>query len=379
MRLGGLRAEADELALTDATDIVIAADAGRVLRRAACDLQDYLAVSMGVAARLRPVENLREAMSEGRGNIVLATRHGLEADLREGNAPRGWRIDCDANVLVTGYDECGAMQGSFRLEDAMNMRRAPFVKKGTIAGGPLFSPRMVHSGYGLDDYPTAHIAAIAHAGMDAILVFVKGVDTTPRGYLDFNELCWRAAEYGVDVYAYSYLKSELHPDDPGAAAFYDRVYGSDLQKLPLLQGHRAGGRIGRVPVQGRADHGNLVPHPHRGRSARRQAQPRVVAVPRLSPVARHREEVRPTVSARRRHRVLDLQLGIRGRGGKDRAHRQPAHGHLAPGDLRDVRKAPDRSGDEHVRRLHAELRGTGGILPERGEGREKEGHPARTP
>ena len=81
-----------------------------------------------------------------------------------------------------------------------------------------------------------HIAAIAHAGMDAILVFVKGVDTTPAGYQDFNELCWRAAEYGVDVYAYSYLTSEVHPDDPDAAAYYDRGYRPVFRSCPAFRG-----------------------------------------------------------------------------------------------------------------------------------------------
>ena len=118
----------------------------------------------------------------------------------------------------------------------MNLRKAPFLEQKTHACRPLFSPRMVHSGYGLDQYPDAHIAAIAHAGMDAILVFVKGVDETPFGYLDFNELCYRAAAYAVDVYVYSYLTSALHPDDPGAAAYYERVYGAVFAACPGFRG-----------------------------------------------------------------------------------------------------------------------------------------------
>ena len=77
----------------------------------------------------------------------------------------------------------------------MNLKRAPIVKKREETRKPLFSPRMIHSGYGLDNFPDAHLNAIAHAGMDAILVFVKDVDTTPHGYLDFNELVYRAAAW----------------------------------------------------------------------------------------------------------------------------------------------------------------------------------------
>jgi hypothetical protein len=235
-RLSGARPGSDELVLSDETEIVVPANAGRVIERAARDMQDYLAVSMGLDSRIRRETDLRRAAASGQGKIVFGTRADTGAELMEGDAPRGYRIDCDSNVLVTGRDEAGAMQGGFALEEAMSMRRAPFLKKGTVARRPLFSPRMVHSGYGLDNYPDAHIAAIAHSGMDAILVFVKGPDATPFGYMDFNELCRRAAEWGVDVYVYSYLKSTLHPDDPGGEAYYDRVYGSVFASCPGFKG-----------------------------------------------------------------------------------------------------------------------------------------------
>lgn len=225
-----------ECALTGESRIVVPAGAGRVLLRAALDMQDYLFVSMGLSVRIEVADDPEEMLSSSSGYLLLTTRAQSGVDLLDGDAPRGYRIDCGENIVVTGYDEAGAMQGGFRLEELMNLRGAPYVPRGTVARRPLFSPRMVHSGYGLDQFPDAHIAAIAHAGMDAILVFVKGVDTTPAGYQDFNELCWRAAEYGVDVYAYSYLTSEVHPDDPGAAAYYDRVYGSVFRSCPAFRG-----------------------------------------------------------------------------------------------------------------------------------------------
>jgi hypothetical protein len=226
----------DELALPNETDILIPVDAGRVLLRAARDMQEYLSVSLGICARVLMVEDVSLALPQRRGCIAFTVKRWSQVDLMEGDVPNGYRIDCADNVVITGYDERGAMRGGFYLEDVMNMRQGPYVPRGMVSRHPLFSPRMVHSGYGLDNYPDQHIAAIAHAGMDAILVFVKSVDTTPYGYLDFNELCWRAAEYGVDVYAYSYLKSDMHPDDPEAAAYYDKLYGSIFQCCPAFKG-----------------------------------------------------------------------------------------------------------------------------------------------
>ncbi|HBP38648.1 MAG TPA: hypothetical protein DD640_07900 [Clostridiales bacterium] len=232
-----LMPEPGECCLDGKTEIVMPADADRVLRRAALDLQDYLAVSMGIGVRVRLTDNISAAVSVGSGNIVLATRaHLPERILPDGNGPRGFSIDAGANVVITGFDSAGAMQGGFFLEDLMNIRQVPFLKRGTLARRPKFSPRMVHSGFGLDQYPDEHLAAIAHAGMDAILVFVKGTDIAASGYLDFNDLCWRAAQYGLDVYAYSYLVSDMHPDDPGAPDYYDRIYGSVFAACPALRG-----------------------------------------------------------------------------------------------------------------------------------------------
>ena len=88
--------------------------------------------------------------------------------------PGAYRIEVLAGrVVLTGYDARGCMQACFQLEDRMSRIRAPHLAPGTTDFAPVFSPRMVHSGYGLDQFPDAHLSAIAHAGMDAILVFVK--------------------------------------------------------------------------------------------------------------------------------------------------------------------------------------------------------------
>lgn len=231
--------QSNEVMVDDNWDIVIPDNADRVMLNAAKDLQDYLFTSMGVSVRLNKVSNniLKNELECNGKKIILVTKElimGLGKDL---DTPRSYRFICsDDKIILCGYDERGTAQACYYLEDLMNLKCAPIVKKDDACRKPLFSPRMVHSGYGLDMFPNAHLNAIAHAGMDAILVFTKDVDTTPHGYLDFNELIYRAAGYGIEVYAYSYLKSLKHPDDADAYSYYESTYGKVFEKCPGLKG-----------------------------------------------------------------------------------------------------------------------------------------------
>ena len=108
----------------------------------------------------------------------------------------------------------------------MTLREGPFLRAQDVTREPLFGPRMTHSGWALDEFPDAHLNAIAHAGMDAILVFVSGVDRTPDQfthhqaqpyggrYLDVNDLVDRAERFGLDVYFYAYFRG-MSPPAPG--------------------------------------------------------------------------------------------------------------------------------------------------------------------
>lgn len=214
-----LTAGADELEIKNGCCVVLPKDCGEVLITAAQDFQDYLFTSMEVSASLS-----YNACAEA---ITLKIAPENEED---------YIITVDDAITVTGKNERGLAQGLYCLEDKMNVRKAPYIKKEEMKHRFLFSPRMVHSGYGLDQYPNEHLSAIAHAGMDAILVFVKGVNQTPCGFVDFNELIARAAKYGIDVYAYSYLKSQMHPADEGAEEFYDGLYGKLFEACPGFKG-----------------------------------------------------------------------------------------------------------------------------------------------
>jgi hypothetical protein len=234
----------DDVLVEEGWRILVPQEDSPVLRAAAQDLQDYFLTSMGVSVLLCPVANLASAAASGERCIVLGTQTslpGIGADL---STPRSYRLLCEpGRIVVCGVDERGAAQGGYYLEDRMNLREAPLLARQDVTREPLFSPRMVHSGWGLDAYPDAHLNAMAHAGLDAILLFVGNaqearpfLDRTPKGYQDFNDLIDRAARYGLDVYAYSYLHSEVHPDDPQAEAYYEGTYGALFAHCPRFKG-----------------------------------------------------------------------------------------------------------------------------------------------
>lgn len=212
--------------LMDGCVISIPENSGIVVLTAARDLVDFLLDSMHISARI--CKGL-----DARAQIILLEE---AKDLEEANGYKGYRIDVVDSIQISAYDERGAAQAFYRLEDMMGFAKGPFVDKGTIKSRPLFTPRMVHSGYGLDWYPDSHLAQIAHEGRDAILIFVKDLHVTPYGYLDFNDLIRRAEKYGIDVYAYSYMACTKHTDESDAEEFYEETFGKLFQNCPKMKG-----------------------------------------------------------------------------------------------------------------------------------------------
>ncbi|MBR1969284.1 MAG: hypothetical protein IKA17_02900 [Clostridia bacterium] len=221
---------ANELVLTNNVKICIENNLSDVINLAAKDFTDYLFTSMNIAAQIDANGCTYEA---GTINVRIA-KDG--EDLGEGNGYMGSKIIVGDNVTIIAFDERGAAQALYYLEDLMSIRKAPYLEKGTNSRRTMYSPRMIHSGYGIDWFPNEHLAAIAHAGMDAILVFVKDVNVTTTGYMDMNELIHRASKYGIDVYCYSYMKSLRHPDDPDAEEFYEGTYGNVFRNCPGFKG-----------------------------------------------------------------------------------------------------------------------------------------------
>ncbi len=219
-----------ETVIDSAWTIAVRKDAPEMIRKAACDLQDYLFVSMGVSVRIEtpPV------MAEKPKSILLTLKDdfpGAPADVpvKQGS----FFFACgEDSVLVCAAGERGVLYGAIHIEDRMNLREAPYLAKCAYARTPLARMRSVHSGSGIDDFPDWQLDAILHAGFNAIDVFVKDIDTTTRGYCNINELIDRAAGYGIDVVLYNYIRCYKHPDDPDAEAFFDSIYGNLARYYP---------------------------------------------------------------------------------------------------------------------------------------------------
>ena len=218
-----LKAAADEFVFRDGASVAVPKGADEVLFTAAGDFTDYLNVSMGVSARVA---------KGGDGTVEIE----LDPALRE----REYKIEVDDDEIeIKACDSRAAAQALYHLEDLMNLRRAPYLKMGKETRRSKFSPRMTHSGWGVDMFPEGHLRQMAHAGMDAILVFVKDVHLTQRAgrqYQDVNALIRRAKKYGLDTYLYSYVVAWVHPDDPNAKQVFDSTYGRVAEAFPGAKG-----------------------------------------------------------------------------------------------------------------------------------------------
>ena len=231
-----IEAAKNELAVENGWEILIDATASELVETTAKDLLDYFFISMNVSVILKKVADIADYIDQ-ENSIIMATAKELKSF--SGKLPKA-KSYClkvsKTNIVICGSDDRGMAQGSYYVEDLMNLKEAPILEKGEIVRESLFSPRMTHSGWGLDEFPDEHLNAIAHAGMDAILVFAKGPDMTTTGHLDFNNLIDRAAKYGIDLYLYSYLKSLKHPSGKDAAEHYDSTYGKLLEACPRAKG-----------------------------------------------------------------------------------------------------------------------------------------------
>ena len=214
----------NQIEIDNSWTIVVPQNADAVLMNAARDLEDYFYVSMDISLRVacKGDELCKKRIIYSVDNSVAENSYKLSVS--------------DNEILLCGNNSKMAAQAGYFIEDLMNLAEAPFLEKKSIIRTSLFNPRMVHSGYGLDMFPREHLLNIAHSGISALLIFVKGIDLTPHGYQDFNDICRRAAEFGLDVYAYSYLENKLHPEDEGAEEFYENLYGTLFDRCPYFKG-----------------------------------------------------------------------------------------------------------------------------------------------
>jgi hypothetical protein len=232
-----IKAAANEITIQNSWSIVWDNQASSLIAATAKDLQDYFFTSMGISLLLQSA-NIKSALNKTENCIILCNKNDMPTPGKTLSAPRSYILKVtDKQIIICGNDDRGIMEGCHYIEDLMNLKEAPILSK--TAGKkrePLFAPRMMHSGWGIDQFPDAHLNAISHAGFDSIILFVKGINKTTMGYSDFNDLIDRAASFGLDVYFYSYLNSWKHPDDADAEEYFDGIYGELFKNCPGAKG-----------------------------------------------------------------------------------------------------------------------------------------------
>jgi hypothetical protein len=213
----------DELSLENGVNFV--GGDGAVIGHAKEDFNDFLKTSLSVQKKDIAI------------NITIKiTKDGLE-DVCDYKG-RIINVSNDS-ISIRAFDERGVAQAIYDLEDMMSLRKAPYIKQGKYKNKPIFSPRMAHSAYDVDVFPNGYLQNLAREGIDAILVFTRGVDKPGNPAIkdfDYNDLIDRAESYGIDVYAYSYLKNFNSPSEPNAEEIYENIYGPVFKAHNKLKG-----------------------------------------------------------------------------------------------------------------------------------------------
>lgn len=220
-----LMPDSDELELKNGFSIVVPENAGDVTMTAAKDFADYLFTSMKVSAMI--------ACTAENNYVVLS----LNQDIEDASGYMGYRIHVkDSGITIEGYDERGIAQGLYYLEDLMNIRKAPYLKKEVIKRKALFSPRTTQSPFGMYEYPDAALSIMAHYGLDTLTVWIRDAYTTTRNdFIDLRLLSERAEKYGIDIGVSLQVQHNRHPDEPESQAYYDKLYGELFTACPKIK------------------------------------------------------------------------------------------------------------------------------------------------
>lgn len=201
----------------------ITGDTSPVIEHAKSDFADYLKVSFGV------IENAANAVKIN----VKITKDGLE-DVCD---YKGRVVEISDNgIEIRAFDDRGAAQAIYDLEDLMTEKKAPYLDKGRTKNKPLFTPRMAHSAYDIDVFPDGYMQSLAKQGIDALIIFVKGVNKVPYGEFDINAFIDKAETYGMDVYAYCYCSVFHSPTAPDAEEVYSKAFGDIFKYHPKFKG-----------------------------------------------------------------------------------------------------------------------------------------------
>lgn len=237
--------------LNESWEILVPLSDSRLVRYFSEDLCRFFGDAFGVFLRVRRVQDIRLYLDKPEKYIILAEEKDISDCAVDSEMEGAFRaVITPSRVYIVGKTERGTAKGVYYLEDSMRLRGECSLLPEDKVHAPLFAPRMTHSGTELDTFPDNFLEAAAHAGMDAIIVYAGHPDShlhgfkdpdplwpgACRGYCDFNNLVWRAARYGLDVYVYSHLLCDVHPDEPEAAAYYEASFGELFKNAPGLKG-----------------------------------------------------------------------------------------------------------------------------------------------
>ena len=209
--------------ITEAWKIVYKEDAGIVVKNAVLDLQDYFQVSMHVSV------GLEIGIGPAPKTIFVCVDNALQE--------RQFRIQAADGIVITGADDRYTAQGCFALEDELNLNEAPIIAPCDKVRQMRFSFRTIASGMQDKSFPDAHLNMIAHTGITAVDIYLSNILKDPELVKRVNDLTERAANYGLDVYAFPCFKNEMHPEDEGAYEYYDALYGKVAQMCPKIKGY----------------------------------------------------------------------------------------------------------------------------------------------
>lgn len=203
--------------------VTFVGDSSPVIEHAKADLQDYLKVCFGVEkADANAIEINISITQENLGDVCSYKGRVVEI--------------YDKGIIIRAFDDRGAAQAIYDLEDWMTEKKQPYLTKGITKQKPMFSPRMAHSAYDVDVFPDGYLQRLAKEGIDAILLFVRGVNRVATGECDINALIEKAESYGMDVYAYCYCSVFHSPTSPDAEEVFDNAFGSIFKAHPKFKG-----------------------------------------------------------------------------------------------------------------------------------------------
>ena len=212
------KAKKNEVLITNEWKIGCSGDKDSIALIAVKDFQEYLFTSMGVSIPL----------TDAPGDKVIWVEVSKKVK-------KGFVVEIDKNsVTLTAAEDKMTFKGTIHLEDMMNLEEAPVLELGKLVRKPLYKSRIVHSGTGLDYYPDEELLGLLHAGYDTIDLFLKGIDQNNIGYCDFNEIIERAYRFGISTVFHNYIRTYVHPDDPGAQEVFDKTYGEICRRYPKI-------------------------------------------------------------------------------------------------------------------------------------------------